>query len=377
MRTCIAMGTYHNPGETFINHHIGHLFGGDTVILCARRRGEDVHHRPIHVRRPATGLAALASLPGQARNLLRHGSTQVPAGRDRAAIAAFLKREGVEVILTEYGTQALVLAPLASDLGIPCFTYFRGSDASRSLQTAKQARDYRRLMPYLSGIFAVSRHLVDNLARAGAAHPNTTVIPSGVETDLFVPEEKIPGRFLAVGRLVPKKAPLVTIRAFANATRGLPHTKLDIVGDGPLMEPCRALAQDLGAGDRITFHGRLPHDAVRTLLSRAEFFLQHSVTGPDGDTEGMPTAIQEALSAGAVTISTRHAGIPDAIEEGETGFLVGEHDAEGFAQAIAYGLHLGPRIRKMSTAARATALARFDKRTLLSELETHMRKTLA
>ncbi len=376
MRAAIATGEYHLGGETFINRHIEHLFGGDTVVVCGRFRGDNPYGKPYFVRRDGlSGRDIMVAPWWLLSNRVRHGTSRLPFGEAKDALTRFLRDEQVEVILAEFGTQALALAPLANTLGIPIFTYFRGTDASKAIRTERMRSAYRKMMPRLAGVFSVSRFLLDNLAKHGISHPNSTVIPSGVDIRRFAPQAKAPLSFLAVGRFVEKKAPMTTLRAFAEATADLPGARLDFIGDGPLLEPTRALAQELGVADKLRFHGAQPHHTVRDRLMSTQFFLQHSVTARDGNTEGLPTAIQEAMACGCITVSTRHAGIPEAIDEGETGFLVAEHDADGFAKAIAAAINV-PDLPAMSARARQVAEQRFDNHVLLKLLERHIQEAL-
>ncbi|SIS99344.1 Glycosyltransferase involved in cell wall bisynthesis [Roseivivax lentus] len=376
MRAAIATSDYHVPGETFINRHIAHLFGGDTVIVTGRFNGDDAHGKPIFERRATPPLSDLIRAPFWTLwNRARHKTTRLPFGHQKAALAAFLRTERVEVILAEFGTQALALAPLANELGIPIFSYFRGTDASKSLRPARMQAAYRRMMPRLAGVISVSQFLLDNLAAHGVTHPNAHVIPSGVDVRRFAPGDKQTLSCLAVGRFVEKKAPLTTLRSFAEASEGLDAARLDFVGDGPLLEHAKALAADLGVTAKVRFHGAQPHDFVRSALARTEFFLQHSVTAADGNTEGLPTAIQEAMAAGCITVSTRHAGIPEAIDEGVTGYLVDEHDAAGFTTAIRTAL-TAPDRAEMQARARTVAETRFDNDRLLAKLEDTIRTSL-
>lgn len=376
MRAAIATGEYHLGGETFINRHIEHLFGGDTVVVCGRFRGDNPYGKPYFVRRDGlSGRDIMVAPWWLLSNRVRHGTSRLPFGEAKDALTRFLRDEQVEVILAEFGTQALALAPLANTLGIPIFTYFRGTDASKAIRTERMRSAYRKMMPRLAGVFSVSRFLLDNLAKHGISHPNSTVIPSGVDIRRFAPQAKAPLSFLAVGRFVEKKAPMTTLRAFAEATADLPGARLDFIGDGPLLEPTRALAQELGVADKLRFHGAQPHHTVRDRLMSTQFFLQHSVTARDGNTEGLPTAIQEAMACGCITVSTRHAGIPEAIDEGETGFLVAEHDEDGFAKAIATAINV-PDLPAMSARARQVAEQRFDNHVLLKLLERHIQEAL-
>lgn len=112
MRAAIATSDYHVPGETFINRHIAHLFGGDTVIVTGRFNGDDAHSKPLFERRAKPPLSDVIRAPfWTVWNRVRHKTTRLPFGHQKAALAAFLRTERVEVILAEFGTQALALAP--------------------------------------------------------------------------------------------------------------------------------------------------------------------------------------------------------------------------------------------------------------------------
>lgn len=374
MKTAIVTGDYHVPGETFINRHVADLFGGDTCVVTGRYGGSDPIGRAIFVRRDALSLGDRLIAPGaMLYNRVRYDTARAPFGRRKAELIAFLRDQKVRVILAEFGTQALALAPLANEMDLPIFSYFRGTDASKHVRRRRIARAYAKMMPRLAGVFSVSQFLLDNLARHGVpAHPNAHVIPSGVNVRRFVPVPKIPGTFLAVGRFVEKKAPDVTLRAFAHATACHPEARLTFIGDGPLLNKCKGLAGDLGVADRVEFRGQLPHDAVREVLQDTEVFLQHSVTAKDGNTEGLPTAIQEALACGCITISTRHAGIPEAVDHGVNGYLVEEFDENGFAKAIQTVLQ-HPDRGTLARAARATAMERFDNDKGLARVEEVLR----
>lgn len=374
MKTAIATSDYFVMGETFINRHIQHLFGGDTCVVCGRFNGEDPLGKPLFSRRaPLTTLDKIRAPFAAAFGAACHGTSRLPFGDNQHHLAMFLRAQGVKVILAEFGTQALVMAKLGNDMGIPVFTYWRGTDASKMLRSRQRVRSYRLMMPRLAGMFSVSQFLLDNLAAHGIHHDNAHVVPSGVDIRRFAPGDKRPGSFLAVGRMVAKKAPQVTLNAFARSARGR-DAHLTFIGDGPLLEDCRALAASLGVADQVSFTGALPHDDVRRHLLATEVFLQHSVTAKDGNTEGLPTAIQEALACGCITISTRHAGIPEAVEDGVNGLLVDEWDEDGFGARIAQILDTPDR-SAMASAARATAEAKFDNDIGLARVEHIIRET--
>lgn len=373
-KICIATGSFFHPQETFIKFHIENLFGGNACVLHEYDMDPDPygldHHAwaiPKHVKKTTT--QKLAILGSKIRSISAHRTARVPYGKTRDGILAFLDKSKPDAILAEFGNVALRIAPVANESGLPVFTYFRGADASSQLRAPLRAAGYQRMMKRLDGVFAVSQFLLDELAAAGASHPNSHVVPSGVNTDLFIPGEKRSGSFLMVGRLVEKKRPDITVRAFCEIAQKTDGITLDVLGDGPMQDQCQSLVRDLGMGDRVTFHGACPHAIVKDMLATSEVFLQHSVRARDGNTEGLPTAIQEAMSCGLAIVSTRHAGIPEAVVEGENGYLVNEGDFEGFRDAIGIVAAEPTRLPQMAERNRAKALASYDNRKLIKIVE--------
>lgn len=358
------------PSETFVRRHVETLCGGRTVAIC--RRVEDAASaRCPHlvIGQPGQGIARRAShFLWAVRNQLLWGGIAFPDKPTQSDIVRFLREHHVRCILAEFGPSGCIVQRAAVAARIPLFVYFRGRDASSLLRKVGVRRAYRALFPRAAGILAVSRFLLDNLRAAGFVHPNAHVIPSGVDTGAFMPGEKDPRRLLWVGRFVPKKAPELVVRAMA----ALPpefDLLLDMIGAGPLLEPCRSLAHALGCAERIRFLGAQPHAAVRTAMAQAAIFLQHSVTADYGEAEGLPSTIQEAMAAGAAIVATRHAGIPEAIESGSNGLLVAEGDLDGFVAAIGE-LAANPVLAmRLAAQARRDAVARFDNRRLIERLE--------
>ncbi|MCB1354053.1 MAG: glycosyltransferase [Rhodobacteraceae bacterium] len=374
----IATGILGTATETGVRRHIALLFSGRTVVLCERRDPDHVSEKPVFV---AIGgrsgpLQVAEREIGKAIQSLRYKCSGVPFGRVRRELQDFLRTHDVQAIVAEFGHLGGNLAPLGNALGIPVFVYFRGFDASKRLRSPRIIRRYRAAIPRLAGVVSVSQSLLDNLAAVGVRHPNSVVIPTGVDTSVFVPLEKDPHLILAVGRIVEKKAPLITIDAFAAAAADFPEHRLEIVGAGELRATAEAHVRALGLEARVIFHGRKDHAFVREKIGRAQVFIQHSVTAADGNTEGLPTSIQEAMSCGAVVVSTRHAGIPEAITDGETGLLVDEHDAGGFALALRRVLQDPGGAARMGRAARAAAEDRFEFRKLHARLEAMIRAAL-
>jgi len=165
--------------------------------------------------------------------------------------------------------------------------------------------------------------------------------------------------FLGVGRFVEKKAPYLTVLAFSKVVQIVPDARLIMVGDGPLLGPCKRLAAALGVSSTIEFLGVQGSSRVCELLRNSRAFVQHSLEADDGDCEGTPVAVIEAQMTGLPVISTRHAGIPDVVIDGETGFIVDEGDADRMSARMSQ-LACDPELAgRMGQAARKRAEAHY------------------
>ena len=209
LRVAIAAGLYRNPQGTQINFHVDNLFGGNTVVLSGLRGEPCPHDKPVFIYSKRNADAASTRQVvfekfEKMGNLLRYRTNKVPCGQTRQNMLDFLRDQRVDVILSEFGNIAPRLTPIARAANVPIFTYFRGIDASAHLKNPLRLSSYKRAMPHIAGVFAVSQFLLDNLAAAGVHHPNAYVVPSGVDTSLFCPAEKKPLSCVAVGRLIEK-----------------------------------------------------------------------------------------------------------------------------------------------------------------------------
>ena len=114
-----------------------------------------------------------------------------------------------------------------------------------------------------------------------------------------------------------------------------------------------SLVRSWGIADRVSFPGALRHAEAPPLFAQARGFVQHSVTPSYGDAEGTPVAILEAGAAGLPVVSTRHAGITDAVLDGQTGLLVEERDVVGMKNCMRRLVEDEGLCRTMGEAARA------------------------
>ena len=163
--------------------------------------------------------------------------------------------------------------------------------------------------------------------------------PHGIPAEAFpfkqrvIPPENGRWRFLQVCRLVEKKGLPVALRAFVEVRKAHPSAEFHIAGDGPLRVELEALARELDAGQSVHFHGFVDQAQLARLAGESHIFLHPSQMGADGNREGIPNAMLEAMSTGLPVVATRHGGIPEAVAGGESGFLVNEGDCRAVAAA--------------------------------------------
>lgn len=239
-------------------------------------------------------------------------------------------------VLAEWGTVAVRVMDACRARNIPLIAHFHGYDASVHRVLADYADDYRKLFAVSGAVVAVSRSMKARLELLGAPPGKVHYNSYGVDCTGFrggAPADA-PPTFIAVGRFVEKKAPHLTLAAYAHVARARPEARLRMIGDGPLLNACRDLARGLGLTDRVDFIGAADTKAIQAELRTARAFVQHSVQAADGDCEGTPTVVLEAGATGLPVVSTRHGGIPDAVIHESTGFLVDEFDVGGMAQAM-------------------------------------------
>ena len=264
------------------------------------------------------------------------------AGWPAALVArALIRRHQPDVVMAEFGFEAVRVMEACAWSGVPLVVHFRGSDASARGRLGLLRGRYRRLLAIAAGVIVKSRPMADTLLALGARPDRLLISPSGANPELFhgSAPAQAPPRLLAVGRFVAKKGPLLTIRAFSQMCRSLepsqPQPSLWMVGDGPLLMHARSLVQALGLQERVRFFGVCAQGEVADLMRQVRGFVQHSLVAPDGDSEGNPVAVMEAQLSGLPVVATRHAGIPEVVLDGQSGLLVEEGDERAMALAMA------------------------------------------
>jgi len=243
-----------------------------------------------------------------------------------------LRKTKPDILLAEFGVVGADCLRVAQKVNVPMAIHFHGFDASE-YQVLKDFKDaYERMFAYARVIFVVSEVMKKKLIALGAPPEKLVLTHYGPHSSYMqvTPDFK-QKKILAVGRMVDKKAPHLLLLAFRKCLERHPEARLIYVGQGPLFRLVSELTKHLNLEQHVHYAGVAGRDVIQQEMLSARCFVQHSRTAENGDMEGTPVAIIEAQAAGLPVISTIHAGIPDIVAHGETGFLVEEGDVDGMA----------------------------------------------
>ncbi len=323
--------------ETFIKKHIDLLLPGKTVVVTGNIFDKNWVDVPV----------------------LQIPYSEGPSNYSKETeekVEAFLMQHNVTHILVEYGCYGTDIIELNSrKLKLPIFVHFHGGDAAAMLRRKEMVELYKWMGEQVTGVIAVAKPMAERLINIGIPANKVIINHYGID----IPEqveaqpEKFPCHFIFVGRLTPKKAPALTLRAFAKAYSRIKNIHLDIVGDHFLPNQSTSIKAKLedyitknNLHDAVTLHGSRSNEYVKEILAKSSVYVQHSITVPEtGDAEGLPNSILEASAVGLPVLSTFHEGIPEEVENFKTGLLVNEFDIDTMAEYMVK-LASDPLLRK-------------------------------
>jgi colanic acid/amylovoran biosynthesis glycosyltransferase len=257
------------------------------------------------------------------------------------------------------------LLPLLEICPLPIIVSFHGADAGIDLDKPAHLALTRRMLDLAALLLVRSDSLAQRLIALGADPGKIRLHRTGIPlAEIPFQQRHAPAdgawRCVQACRLIAKKGLATTLRAFAEFAHEYPKATLTIAGEGPQLPELQALAATLGITDRVEFPGFLPQAKLREFYASAHFFLHPSETAPDGDQEGVPNSMLEAMASGLPPIATTHGGIPEAVENHISGWLVAERDHAALAQALLALARDPARYAQMSAAAAARVSTAFD-----------------
>lgn len=378
-RIAYVVKMYPRYSETFIVSEIlAHEAAGLAVGIFSLRAPVDTHFQDLlaRVRSPVRYIFSdrprvpefWAALGEAARGIPRFWQTiGAFAGEDprdvhqAVLLAEELRTGGFNHVHAHFASVASSVARMAARLAGIRFTFT--AHAKDIFHESVDPADFRRKLSDASAVVTVSDHNLDYLRETyGSAARHVRRIYNGLHLDAFpfsLPRER-EHRIVAIGRLVEKKGFDDLIRAVAVLReRGL-DTQCEIVGAGEMEPHLRALVRDLHLDDRVELVGPLPQNEVMKLVQSASLLAAPCVNGADGNRDGLPTVLLEAMALGTPCISTAVAGIPEAIRHRDTGLLIAERDVGALSDGLAVLLEDATLRCHLAGSARALIEKEFD-----------------
>ena len=379
-RVGYVLKMYPRFSETFIVHEIlQQEAAGTHVEIFSLRLPIDgrFHEALARVQAPVTYLsrehrastfwAALRGAAAEVPAIHEHLDELLAAPEDEALaaveLAGAIRRCGLEHLHAHFGSIAADVARLAARLtGITwSFTAHAKDIFHVDVDPASLATKLREAHTAVT----VSEFNLSHLRQTFGTDAGRVVrLYNSVDLEAFPFTAKgaTPGpvRVAAVGRLVEKKGFGDLLTAVAALVADGREIHLDLVGTGPLETALREQVRSLGLADVVTMHGALPQSRVREIVAGADVFAAPCIIGADGNRDGLPTVLLEALALGTPSVSTPVTGIPEIVRHEETGLLVPESDPSALAAAIARPVDEPAESVHRALAARELLEADFD-----------------
>ncbi len=343
--------------QTFVHEELKNHSRYDAHVFCNKRENADrFPYDSVNIAGPFYEL------------------TRWSANFDRA-----FKNQKYALVHGHFGPGSLYALRYAEKFNLPLVATFHGYDVPL-LRSEKRFRpEYLRygmlapkLLKRLTLAFCASTELQEMLIELGVPADRARVWRLGIDLSKFTPGNREfiqkPLDVVSIGRFVEKKGFEVALRGFAEAKRRGFNGKYTIFGGGPLESRLRAVVDELSLQDDVVFAGTATQAELAARLSTADVLLAPSVTASDGDRESGLIVIKEASASGTVPVGTWHGGLPEIIDDSQTGFLIPERAPSALADRL-MALE-NPELRaRLSSAAREKMIREYDVQKRVAALE--------
>jgi len=281
------------------------------------------------------------------------------------AIERALTENNAQLLHVYFGHIAVLLRPLIRQWQKPSVVSFHGADVLVDMQKPAYRRATKEMLSLVRRVLVRSDSLRQAVIDLGCAPEKIEIQRTGIPlTEFLFRERSIPGnrqwRLLQAGRLIEKKGLKTTLRAFAKFGKEFPGARLTIAGEGPQLKELQALARELQIDGVVDFAGFVSQEELRELFNEAHIFLHPSETGRDGNQEGVPNSMLEAMASGLPVFATWHGGIPEAVENNISGILVNERDYRALADGLIETAKSPARLRAMGRMASENVAKKFS-----------------
>ncbi len=288
---------------------------------------------------------------------------QISTGRVIEILKEIYRYEAA-VVHVFFGHMAIQLLPLLKTCPKPVVVSFHGADVGVDVTKPAMRAALEGVFTHAKLVLARSESLLDGLRALGCPPEKLRLQRTGIplnEWPLLERPWPADGKWhlLQACRLVPKKGLRATLTAFREISAKFPQATLAFAGDGPLRAELEQLAKDWGLAERVSFPGFLQQEQLRAAVQSSHLFIHPSETPTDGNREGVPNAMLEAMATGLPVLATHHGGIPEAVTHDVSGWLVNEGDATGLATGALTIMQDEAKYRAMAQAAHQEVVTKF------------------
>jgi colanic acid/amylovoran biosynthesis glycosyltransferase len=362
--------TFLKPEMLHIYRQITGLRRVRPVVIAQKRENADrfPFDRIDIVRKPATHFLRRFWF-----KQVRNKPWQISA-REVSALTEVLNRENAQLLHIFFGHIAVHLLPLIRAWSKPSVVSFHGADVLVDMEKPAYRNATKQMLDAASRVFVRSASLQRAVIELGCEENKIDIVRTGIPLSEFsFREREFPAngewRFLQASRLVQKKGLATTLHAFTHFLGRYPRATLTIAGEGPMREEIQDLTRKLKINDRVALPGFLPPEKLRDIYYASHIFLHPSETGSDGNQEGIPNAMLEAMATGLPVFATDHGGIPEAIENGVSGILVPERDYEALSQALLKAVQDRDLLARLARSGANAVAQKFDQQDQIRRLE--------
>jgi glycosyltransferase involved in cell wall biosynthesis len=294
--------------------------------------------------------------------------------REVSALGGVLDRENAQLLQIFFGHIAVHLLPLIRAWPKPSVVSFHGADVLVDMEKPAYRQATKQMLDAATRVFVRSASLQRAVIDLGCNENKIDIVRTGIPLEEFpFREREFPAngewRFLQASRLVQKKGLATTLHAFTQFLGHYPRATLTIAGAGPMREELQELTRKLKINDRVALPGFLASDKLREIYYASHIFLHPSETGSDGNQEGIPNAMLEAMATGLPVFATDHGGIPEAIANGVSGILVPERDYEALSQALLKAVQDRDLLARLARNGANAVAQKFDQQNQVRRLE--------
>ena len=290
-------------------------------------------------------------------------------------IADQLHREGVRHIHAHYASHPATMALIISTVAPITFSF---TVHAHDIQVDRSLLRWKlREARFIRSISDFNRRFLEKLYPAEAIG-KIEVIHVGIE----------PSMYSTAGPPALHPVPLILCVAAHKPYKGLPvlieacrilrdagmKFRCEVIGHGPMHDQLARMIEKSGVGDVIALIGPKPQDEVALKMADAAFFVLPSIIAEDGQMEGIPVSLMEAMASGRAVISTSISGIPELIDDGVNGLLVSPADPVALAQAMQSLLASPDRAREMGERGRRKVRAEFELGETVSRLIARLQR---